>query len=255
MVKLSIIIPAYNEESRIKETVELYINYFRGYDYELIIIPNGCKDKIEDIVKGLSKKYSHIRYKVIKEAVGKGAAIKEGFKIAKGDLIGFVDADMSTRPRDFEDLIKNMGKCDCIIASRYIKGAIVKPKQKFTRIIASRTFNLLVNLLFDLDIKDTQCGAKLFKNNVVKGITQKLDITRWAFDVDLLLRIKKEGYITKEFPTKWEDSLGSKLKLKKAIPEMLLSLIRLRLINSRLKFIINIYDSLPESTKIHHKLR
>jgi len=255
MVKLSIIIPAYNEENRIRNTIKSYSNYFKNHDYELIIIPNGCKDKTEEIVKELSKKYSQTKCKTIKEAVGKGTAIKEGFKIAKGDLIGFVDADMSTKPRDFEDLAKNIRQYDCIIASRYIKGAIVKPKQKLTRRIASRAFNFLVKLLFNLDIKDTQCGAKLFKKRVIEKIIPKLDITRWAFDVDLLLRTKKEGYNIKEFPTKWEDSLGSKLNLKKAIPEMILSLIRLRLINSKFKFIVNLYDSFPESIKIHHRLR
>ena len=255
MVNLSIIIPAYNEEKRIEKTVESYVNHFKNYDYELIIIPNGCKDNTEKITKRLSNKHKQIKYKTIKEAIGKGGALKEGFKIAKGDLIGFVDADNSTKPEDFEDLIRNIGKYDCIIASRYIKGAVVKPKQSITRIIASRVFNFLVRFLFNIKIYDTQCGAKLFKKEVIKNVLPKLDITKWAFDVDLLLKIKKSDYKIKEFSTKWEDSLGSTLKMKKAIPEMLLSLIRLRLINSRFRFIIVIYDNLPESIKIHHKLR
>jgi len=255
MTELSIIIPAYNEEKRIRKTVEDYIKYFKKYNYELIIIPNGCKDKTEDIIKELSKKCKYIKYKRIKESVGKGESIKEGFKIAKGDLIGFVDADNSTKPKDFLDLIKNIGRYDCIIASRYIKGAIVRPKQKITRIIASRAFNSLVRLLFGLKIYDTQCGAKLFKNKAIKEIINKLDITRWAFDVDLLFKLKKNKHKIKEFPTEWEDKTGSTLKIHKAILEMFLSLIRLRLLYSPFKFIINAYDSLPESMKIHHKLR
>src|SRR3989344_7197111 len=245
MVELSIIIPAYNEEKRIEKTAEDYIKYFKKYDYELIIIPNGCKDKTEDIVKKLSKKNKQIKYKIIKEAVGKGGAIKEGFRIAQGKLIGFVDADNSTKPREFEDLIKNIGKYDCIIASRYIKGAIVKPKQKITRIIASRAFNFLVRMLFGLKIHDTQCGAKLFKKQAIKNTIPKLDITKWAFDVDLLLKLKQQHYKIKEYPTKWEDRLGSGLRLHKQIPEMFLGLTRLKLVNSKLKFIVNIYDKLP----------
>ena len=255
MVKLSIIIPAYNEEKRLEKTVKDYINYFRDYIYELIIIPNGCKDKTEEITENLSKRYSQIKYKTIKEALGKGEALKEGFSVAQGDLIGFVDADNSTKPKDFEDLIKNIKKDDCIIASRYIEGSIVKSKQKITRIIASRVFNILVRILFGLKIHDTQCGAKLFKKIAIKDILPKLDVTRWAFDVDLLLQLKKQKYKIKEYPTKWEDSPGSVLKMNKAIPEMFLSLTRLRLINSKFRFIIDIYDSLPESIKIHHKLR
>jgi len=255
MVELSIIIPAYNEEKRIRKTVEDYIKHFKKYNYELLIIPNGCKDKTEEITKQLCKKYSKLRYKIIKEAVGKGEALKEGFKVAQGNLIGFVDADNSTRPKDFEDLIKNIGKFECIIASRYIKGAIVKPKQKITRIIGSRGFNALVRILFGLKIQDTQCGAKLFKKTAIKNILPKLDVTRWAFDVDLLLQTKKKGYTIKEYSTRWEDSSGSNFRLHKQIPEMFLALTRLRLINSKFKFIIKIYDSLPEQIKIHHKLR
>ena len=148
MVELSIIIPAYNEENRIRSTVECYMKYFKNYDFELIIIPNGCKDKTEEIVIQLSKEYKQIKYSVLKEALGKGEALKEGFRIAEGNLIGFVDADDSTKPKDFEDLIKNIKDNGCIIASRYIKGSIVKPKQKFARIIASRVFNFLVRILF-----------------------------------------------------------------------------------------------------------
>tara|TARA_Y100000034_G_scaffold136546_1_gene213751 strand:+ start:2549 stop:3316 length:768 start_codon:yes stop_codon:yes gene_type:complete len=255
MVRLSIIIPACNEERRLERTIKEYIKHFKNYDYELIIIPNGCKDKTEEITKKLSKKYSEIKYKIIKEAVGKGEALKEGFRIAQGDLIGFVDADNSTKEKDFEDLVKNIGKYDCIIASRYIKGSVVKPKQSPGRIIASRMFNLLVRLILGLKIHDTQCGAKLFKKITIKKVLPKLDVTRWAFDVDLLLQAKNQGYKIKEYPTRWEDSTGSGLKLHKAVPEMFLSLTRLRLINSKLKFIIRIYDSLPESIKIHHRLR
>jgi glycosyltransferase involved in cell wall biosynthesis len=255
MVELSIIIPAYNEEKRIEDTIVSYLSHFKGYDCEILIVPNGCKDKTEEIVKNISKKSKKVKYKIIRNAVGKGEALKEGFRIAEGNLIGFVDADMSTKPKDFEDLIRNIKDNDCIIASRYIKGSVVNPKQKLTRIIASRVFNSLTRFLFGLKIHDTQCGAKLFKKHAIKKILPKLDITRWAFDVDLLYQIKKHNFKIKEYPTVWKDSMGSTLKIHKAVPEMLLSLTRLRLINSKLKFIVDFYDSLPESIKIYHKLR
>ena len=92
-------------------------------------------------------------------------------------------------------------------------------------------------------------------NKLIKTIIPKLDITRWAFDVDLLYQIKKHNFSTKEHPTRWHDSSGSKLKVHRAIIEMFLSLVRLRLINSKFRFIIRFYDSLPESVKIHRRLR
>src|SRR3989344_8625015 len=192
MQELSIIIPAYNEEKRISKTLEDYSVFCKRLyknNFEIIVILNGCRDKTIEVVKPIAKKYKQIKYKNIKEAIGKGGAVIEGFKQADGRLIGFVDADNSTKPEAYYDLVKNINGHDCIIASRWIKGAKVSPKQPLTRRIASRTFNLIVRVLFRIDIHDSQCGAKLFKKEAVKKIIPKLGITRWAFDVDLLYQI------------------------------------------------------------------
>src|SRR3989344_8345313 len=95
---LTIIIPAYNEERRIGKTLDDYCRFFNKIklDYKLLVLLNGCKDNTLDVVKKYKKKHSKIEYKNIKEAIGKGGAVIEGFKIANTDLIGFVDADNST---------------------------------------------------------------------------------------------------------------------------------------------------------------
>src|SRR3989344_5442103 len=100
MVKLSIVIPAYNEEKRIGRTLDNYLNFFskKIRNFEIIVVLNGCKDNTFDIVKRFIKKSNKIRYLIFKENIGKGGAIVEGFKTARGDLIGFVDADMATPP-------------------------------------------------------------------------------------------------------------------------------------------------------------
>jgi len=257
MVKLSIIIPAYNEEKRIDPTLQDYINFFYKKlknNFEILIVLNGCRDNTLNVVKKFSKKYKQIKYKNIKKAIGKGGAIIEGFKIVNGNFIGFVDADNSTRPKSFYDLLLKIKDYDGIIASRWIKGAKVEPKQPLTRRIAGRGFNLLLKFLFDIKIKDTQCGAKLFKNKAIKDIVNELDITKWAFDIDLLYHLKMKGYKIKEIPTEWHELGGSTLKISRAIPQMFLAAIRLRLVYSPLKFVIDFYDKLPEKIKIHHRL-
>ena len=255
MVKLSIIIPAYNEEDRIKETLEAYCDFFSGkIDFELQVIVNGCTDNTLGVVKNVAKKHKQVRYVDIGKVASKGAAVNYGFKIANGELIGFVDADMATKPDSFYELVKNIEGYEGVVASRWIKNAIVNKKQNLTRIIAGRMFNLLVNIFFNLKIKDTQCGAKLFKNNAIKKVSTHLGKTKWAFDVDLLYHMKLYGYKINEVPTEWNEPGGSHLK-SKTVLEMFLSILRLRLVYSPFKFVVTLYNKLPNKLKISELLK
>lgn len=257
-MKTIIIIPAYNEEKRIERTLDEYGKFFKNKNTEILVVINNTTDNTEKIVKKYREKYNFIRYLNFRQ-VGKGFAIIEGFKEALKkdfDLIGFVDADMATPPEAYFDLVKNINGYNGIIASRYVKGAIVKPKQSISRIVVSRIFNFLIRVLFLMPYKDTQCGAKLFKKYAIKRVINKIDMTQWAFDIELLYLLRKEKCEIKEHPTFWADKEYSKINFMKAGPRMVLSIIRLRLINSLfepllrpLKFIAEIGDSLINKNK------
>lgn len=245
-MKVAIIMPAYNEEKRIGRTLEAYGKFFSekkkigNLDYQIIVVINNTTDKTEEIVKEAKKDCKDIRYLNFKRG-GKGFAITEGFKEAikeKFDLIGFVDADLSTSPEYFYDLIDKIEDYDGIIASRYIKGAIVKPKQKVMRIIASRVFNFIVRVLFLIPYKDTQLGAKLFKRKAIEKILPNLGITLWAYDVDLLYNAKIDNMRIREVATVWQDSAYSHIDLKKSSIQMLFSVLRLRIVHSKFKRIM-----------------
>ncbi len=248
--KVSIIIPAYNEEKRIKETLEQNLKFFKELkknkilDFEIIVAVNGSKDKTIDIVKYFAKKNKELKYLNLKRGA-KGYAVIEGFKEAlKSDssLIGFKDADMATKPEAYYELIKNIGNADGIIASRYLRGAIINPKPTLERIFASRIFNFMIRIILGLKFNDTQCGAKLFKRNVLEKTIPKLTFSQLAFDVDILYNMKKLGFKIKEIPTTWSDEEYSKVNFSKAGPWMALAIIRLRILNSPLKSLIKIYD-------------
>jgi glycosyltransferase involved in cell wall biosynthesis len=259
---ISIIIPAHNEEKRIGKTLEAYGKFFEKKkqnkeirNFEIIVVINASSDKTLEIVKKHSNKLKELRYLNF-EKVGKGFAIVEGFKDAlkrDNDLIGFVDADLATSPTAFYELIKKIEekKCDGVIASRWLKDSIIKTKQHLLRKITSRGFNFLIRSILFLTYKDTQCGAKIFKKKAIKNIINELGITKWAFDIDLLYKLKNKGFQIKEIPTIWEDKKGSKIDLVRNPIQMFSSIIRLRLLNSPLKFIVRAYDKLPENIKIH----
>jgi glycosyltransferase involved in cell wall biosynthesis len=243
MIKLSIVIPAYNEEKRIGRTLESYGKFFgklkksKKLDFEIIIAINNTKDNTEGVVKLYQRKCKEITYLNLASR-GKGLAIIAGFKDAlkrKNDLIGFVDADLATSPEAFYELVENMNGYDGVIASRYVKGSIVRPKQTFLRILASRVFNLIVRSLFMFPYRDTQCGAKLIKRKAIEKVIGKMGVTEWAFDVDLLYNLHKSGFRVKEQRTTWSDMKGSKIDMKKSSTQMFLAAARLRLVNSPFK--------------------
>ncbi len=250
-MKISLIVPAYNEEKRIGKTIVAYHDYFSKHfpDFELIFVVEGNDDTI-NIVKACAEKDKRIKYSYSEKRLGKGGAIIRGFKEANGDLIGFVDADGSTKPEVFGDLINTLmrGECDGVIASRKVKGAKIIKKEPLLQRIGSRGFNILVRSIFFLPFKDTQCGAKLFTRNSVAAVLPELGITEFAFDIDLLFRLQAKGFRIKEAPTVWEYKTGAQFNFQKwfikLVPEMFLSIMRLRLLYSPFKIIVKIYDKI-----------
>jgi len=224
-MKISIVIPAYNEEGRIERTVRAYHQFFlekqqqTNLSFELIIVLNGCKDNTIGVVQKIQSDIADNTIIVINMVeAGKGLAITKGFSDAltrNNDLIGFVDADMATAPQAFYDLVANMPGSDGAIASRYMPGSQITPARPAYKRWGSRIiYEPYVWLLFGLSYYDYQCGAKLFKRAVIEKIAPQLTVKQWAFDVELLYLCKKGSFIIKEIPTVWHDQADSKLTLR-----------------------------------------
>jgi len=222
----SIIIPAYNEELRIRRTVEDYTKFFKG-DYEFVVVCDG-NDKTAGIVKKMSKRDKRIRIIISKKRLGKGGGIYKGFDSAKGNIIGFTDADGGVNPREYKKLLSYIKDYDCVIASRRIKGSKITRNRSWNIIIVSFIFNRIVNFLFNLGIKDTQCGAKITKKEVYNEIKNDIFLNGFEFDVELLWRIKKAGFTIKEVPIIWSHDPRSKTNIKNH-PNLLYQIIKLRI--------------------------
>jgi glycosyltransferase involved in cell wall biosynthesis len=238
---LSIIIPARDAENEIAKTLEDYVTYFSGVygqDVEIIVVPNDCSDNTVGIVHEYSKKYPMIRSQVYEGSIGKGGAVIEGFKLARGDNVSFVDADGATGPAELLKLVQALGEHQVAIGSRWMPGSLVLVKQGLARRIASRGFNMLVRLLFGLHFRDTQCGAKAFAKRALDAVLDELETAKFAFDVELLYKLKKRGYSIKEVPIVWENRPQSTLNLQWVIPEMFFAMLKVRLQDSPLRWML-----------------
>lgn len=238
--KISVVIPAYNEEKRIGKTLDSRLKTF--HDTEIFVAMDGCKDRTLDIVKEYAKKRNDnnniISYIFTEERLGKGLGLLRAIDQTRGDILVITDADESTPTSEIFRLVNSLDGYDCVIGSRWLPESKILTKQPLKRRIASRGFNLLVRTMFGLPFKDTQCGAKVIRKDAMKDIAENMSTFNFAFDIDLLWQLQRKGYKTKEVPITWDDKDGSSVKLFREVITMFLSIVRLRIVNSPFKLVI-----------------
>jgi biofilm PGA synthesis N-glycosyltransferase PgaC len=243
--KLSVVIPARNEEKRLKATLSIYYSFFcqnLDEDFEIIVVCNGCEDNTVQIASEFAAVFPHIKVINLKEN-GKGLAVIEGFKVAVGEIVGFVDADNATDPPNLWKLVLELSsqEVDGVIGSRNLPDSEVLPKRPLMRRLSSRAFNRLVRILFNLHFRDTQCGAKIFKSYLIPQFVSEVHTRDFAFDVELLMKAVIGGNNIIEVPIAWQGKEGSRLRLIRDTVIMLNSILRLKLLGR------------SNSTDVHHK--
>jgi len=220
--KISVVIPAYNEESRKKE-LDNHLNSIKEYFekrkilYELIIVLDGPTDNTPLLVEEHKNKNPHIQIIKRDKNKGKGYSIREGLLQTKGDYVLFTDMDGATPIYMLDKFFKEFENgYDIIIGSREIEKDkyIIKP-QPFWKEFLGRIGNLLIQTILGLNgIKDTQCGFKAFTSDACCAIMPLTTLDRWGIDFEILMLGKKLGYKIKEVPVEWKDSGTSLVKFK-----------------------------------------
>jgi dolichyl-phosphate beta-glucosyltransferase len=231
-MKLSVVIPAYNEEKRIPKTLLEISGYLskQDYDYEIIVVSDGSKDKTAEAVYNLKQQVPNLKLMDNKENHGKGFVVRQGLSEAKGDFRLFTDADNSTSVDQIEKMWPEFEKgYDVVIGSRDIKGAVLNPPQPWLRqILLGEGFKIFRKLVIGLwGIQDTQCGFKFFNKKVCGEVLQKCRIDRFAFDPEILVLAQKSGYKIKEVPVYWKNDLDSKVKAN-SVFKMAMDLFRIK---------------------------
>ena len=218
-LKLSVVIPAFNEGQRISETLEDINKYLsrQSYQYEIIVVDNGSNDNTCDLVKDYEHRMQNIVRLCLSKSVGaKGSAVKLGIsEYAQGDFIIFMDADNATPISEIEKFwpYLDSGSHAVVIGSRYVDTAKVTEAQPFYRILLSRIGNILTRILVDPEIRDTQLGFKAFTKKAAKEIFSRVTIPGWGFDMEVLTIAKKQGFKIKEIGVLWRERGGSHVPL------------------------------------------
>ncbi len=232
MKKLSVVIPAYNEEKRITETLQNIDSYLekQNYDYEIIVVVNNTKDKTFEVVQNLEKTTVQKATALNLVEGGKGNAVRRGIlEKATGDIVMFMDADNATPISEIEKFLPFFDKgYDVVIGSRYTNPDLVKVHQPFYRIVLSRMSNLLIQFLAVPGIKDTQLGFKAFTLTAAKEIFPLVKVLRWGFDMEVLTIALARGYKIKEVGVSWTEHGGGHVPLS-AYVESLIDLFKIKL--------------------------
>lgn len=208
-MQISVIIPAFNEAKVIANTVA-QVNYYLGSNFqsfEIIVIDDKSTDSTLNIIQGLTG------IKVLRNLKnhGKGYTVAKGMKVGQGDYLLFMDADSSTKISELDKLFKYKDNYPVIIGSRALAESEVKLRQNWIKVLLGRGGNLLSRILIAPDIKDTQCGFKMFSRQA-KFIFGKLSIEDFGFDFELIFLARKYGLAIKEVPIVWYNDTNSTVR-------------------------------------------
>jgi dolichyl-phosphate beta-glucosyltransferase len=235
-MKISIVIPAYNEEFRLPSTLSTIIEFTskRSEDFELIVVDDGSRDNTVQVAKNFEGK---VLVLALDRNLGKGAAVRLGMLEAKGDYIFFSDADLSTPISELDKLLNELkNSSDIAIGSRAVDFSSIKIHQPFYREFMGKTFNQIVQLLVVKGIKDTQCGFKGFSHDSAKNVFGKSKINGFGFDVEILYLARRMGYKIKEISVEWFNDEQSKINPITDSFKMLMEIIRIRNLHKKTKF-------------------
>jgi dolichyl-phosphate beta-glucosyltransferase len=205
----SIVIPAYNEGERLAPTLEKVLAYVRqqGWDAEVIVVNDGSRDNTAELVRSFAAKDSMVRLVENPGNRGKGYAVRNGMLNARGDVVVFSDADLSSPIEEMPKLLAALAAgADIAIGSRWLRAELQTQRQSLHRQLFGRVFNALNRIILGLRFKDTQCGFKAFTRRAAQTILPLQRIERWGFDPEILFLAGKFGFRVEEVAVRWGHS-------------------------------------------------
>ncbi len=230
---LDVVIPVFNEEKILVENIDklhaVLTDKCSAYTWQIVIADNASTDRTPEISRCLTERYCQVSYFRI-ERRGRGGALRQAWIKSSADVVGYMDADLSSDLSAFSDLVDGVVEscCDIAIGSRFAKGAKVIGRSMMRGFI-SKAYTILFRIVLMTKFQDAQCGFKVLNRRVVKNVLPLIKDNGWFFDTELLVLAEKNGYRIKEVPIQWVDDSDSKVKILNTVFEDLKGILRLRL--------------------------
>lgn len=228
--ELSIVIPAYNEESRLPGSLKVVRSYLEGAGepYEVLVVDDGSQDSTPGLLDALRPAWPQLQVLRLDSNRGKGAAVRQGMLRARGRLRLFSDSDLSTPIEEMEKLRAAIERgAEVAIGSRAVAGAVITEHQPRHREAMGRAYNRLLRSLVLPGVHDSQCGFKMFTARAAEICFSHLAAERFGFDAEVLWRARASSLPVAEVPVTWRNDRGTRVSSLRDGPRMLLDLARL----------------------------
>jgi dolichyl-phosphate beta-glucosyltransferase len=237
-MKLSVIIPAYNEAERLPSTLEEVYSWLTEQladSFEIIVVDDGSSDETVAKTRAMIASHPHLKILVQPQNRGKGAAVKRGMLEAGGDIRLFMDADHSTHIREAEKVLTAMERgSEVVIASRQHPESDISVSQSWLREHMGKSFNFIMRSIVGLKMEDTQCGFKAFTATAAEDIFSRQKLEGFSFDVELLFLASKLGYRIAEIPVEWINEPNSRVRMIADPLLMFADVVRIRRLHKEL---------------------
>jgi dolichyl-phosphate beta-glucosyltransferase len=228
--EFSIIVPAYNEERRLPETLKGIAAYIRisGREAEILVVDDGSTDRTAAIANSFRDKFP--AFQVLSNGVnrGKGYSVRHGMLEARGRIVLFTDADLSAPIEEADKLFAALETHDVAIGSRALDRGLISIHQSRFREFAGIIFNTIVRLCLRLPFVDTQCGFKAFRREPCRIIFEQQRVERFGFDPELLYLARRHGLRAVEIPVRWGHSPATKVSMFRDSLQMFLDVLIIR---------------------------
>jgi dolichyl-phosphate beta-glucosyltransferase len=230
--RLSVVVPAYNEQDCIAETLEKILSFLaaKPFDYEIIVVDDGSTDRTSDIVTKLRASIPKMNLLKNDKNRGKGAAVRRGVLSANGDFVLFLDADFSTPIEEFDKFQPHLENgAHVVIGSRRERDSAILVRQPWYRVYMGHTFSILARVLLAPPIHDFTCGFKCLEASAAKKIFGKQSLDDWSFDAEILHIAYKKKFQIMQVPVSWENHPDSKVKIIESTIKAFWGIIKIRL--------------------------
>jgi glycosyltransferase involved in cell wall biosynthesis len=228
-VVVSLVLPAYNEAEKLEDAVTRISQALeeRRYRYEIIIAEDGSTDGTAERAEELAQKLHYVRHIHREKRLGRGTALNNAFKQSNGEVLVYMDLDLSTDLKSLKPLVEAImvEGYDLSTGSRMLPES--KVERGLRRSISSKTYNFLVRQMLGSKVRDHQCGFKAFKREPLLRLIDEVEATHWFWDTEILVRAHRHGCKIKEIPVEWKSGADTKVNLSKDSWNMFVQIIKL----------------------------